>query len=158
VQTRRIAPTTTGKRQACWYNLIDSAVALNGAFFVNAAILIVAAATFYKNPYLPPDTEIQLKNADQMLHNVLGTQGATIAFAIALVASGQSSTLTGTLAGQVVMEGFVNFRIRPWVRRLVTRLLAIGPAMVVILWVGQESMMKLLILSQVVLSFQLPFA
>jgi manganese transport protein len=158
VQTRRISPTTTGKRQACWYNLIDSTVALNGAFFVNAAILIVAAATFYQNPSLPPDTEIQLKNADQMLHNVLGTQVAPIAFAIALIASGQSSTLTGTLAGQVVMEGFVNFRIRPWVRRLVTRLLAIGPAMVVILWVGEASMMKLLILSQVVLSFQLPFA
>jgi manganese transport protein len=158
VQTRQIAPTTTGRQQACRYNLIDSAVALNGAFFVNAAILIVAASTFYHNPAIPPDTDIELKNADQMLHNVLGTQIAPIAFAIALIASGQSSTLTGTLAGQVVMEGFVHFRIRPWVRRLVTRLLAIVPALVVIYWVGEGSMMKLLIFSQVVLSFQLPFA
>jgi manganese transport protein len=150
VQTRRIPPTPSGRQQACWYNFIDSAVALNGAFFVNAAILIVAASTFYPNP---PD---QLQDAHKMLH-VLGSF-APIAFAVALLASGQSSTLTGTLAGQVVMEGFVNFRIRPWVRRLVTRSLAIVPAVVVIWLTGESSMMDLLILSQVILSFQLPFA
>jgi manganese transport protein len=158
VQTRRIPPTTAGRRQACWYNLIDSAVALNGAFFVNAAILIVAAATFFDRLPAEQVQDIQLQDAHQMLHTVLGTQAAPIAFAIALIASGQSSTLTGTLAGQVVMEGFVNFRIRPWVRRLITRSVAIVPAAVVIGWVGGSSLMELLILSQVVLSFQLPFA
>jgi manganese transport protein len=158
VQTRRIARSVEGKRQACRYNLIDSVVALNGAFFVNAAILILAAATFYQHPQFGRLEEIDLQDAPRMLYTVLGSQVAPLAFAIALIASGQSSTITGTLAGQVVMEGFVRFRIRPWVRRLVTRLVAIGPALATILLVGEGSMTKLLIISQVILSFQLPFA
>jgi manganese transport protein len=156
VQTRRVAATFDGRRQACRYNLIDSFIALNGAFLVNAAILIMAAATFYQRPDLPED--ITLPHAQQLLYRVLGVTIAPIAFAIALIASGQSSTLTGTLAGQVVMEGFVHLRIRPWVRRLFTRLLAIVPALIAILLAGQGYLMDLLIQSQVVLSLQLPFA
>jgi manganese transport protein len=158
VQTRRIHGSATGRRQACRFNLLDSAIALNAAFLVNAAILILAAATFHQHPELWRGLDqIQLQDAQELLHRVLG-KVAPIAFAIALLASGQSSTITGTLAGQVVMEGFVHLRIRPWVRRLLTRLLAIGPALAAIALVGEKSMMDLLVLSQVVLSLQLPFA
>jgi manganese transport protein len=163
VQTRSFAPTIEGKRLACRYNLFDSLLALNGAFFVNAAILILSVAAFY-----PQDTELTLQDAHQLLHNVWGTSLASGLFAVALLASGQSSTLTGTLAGQVVMEGFVRLRVRPWVRRMLTRSLAIAPALAAIALAGNEStwasasvderLLELLVLSQVVLSFQLPFA
>jgi manganese transport protein len=159
VQTRRIAPTREGFRQACGYNLIDSVVALNLAFLVNAAILITAAAAFYRHPEMwSAKGEIQLQDAHELLHRVLGTRLAPIAFAVGLLAAGQSSTMTGTLAGQVVMEGFVNLRMRPWTRRLVTRLLAIVPAVITVVVFGANQMTNLLVLSQVVLSLQLPFA
>jgi manganese transport protein len=169
VQSRKIHPSRQGLRQACKYNFIDSMLALNGAFLVNAAILIVAAAAFHENeqvrtmlqqlhPGEPLNKiEIQLYDAHLLLDRVLGSY-ARMAFAIALLCSGQSSTLTGTLAGQVVMEGFVRIRIRPWIRRLLTRLLAIVPAFLTILLAGESKMMFLLILSQVVLSLQLSFA
>jgi manganese transport protein len=159
VQTRRIAPSPEGFRQACRYNLIDSVVALNLAFLVNAAILITAAATFYRHPELwAAHGSIQLQDAHELLHQVLGTRLAPVAFAVGLLAAGQSSTMTGTLAGQVVMEGFVNLRMRPWTRRLVTRLMAIVPAVVTVVIFGADQMTNLLVLSQVILSLQLPFA
>lgn len=162
VQTRDFPQSTAGKRQACKYNLMDSLIALNGAFFVNAAILVMSVSVFY----------MQQKEVDslQEAHQLLGTVWyglASFLFAVALLASGQSSTMTGTLAGQVVMEGFVRLRLRPWVRRLITRSLAIVPAMLVIAFAesqaGQGSaadswLLELIVLSQVVLSFQLPFA
>jgi manganese transport protein len=154
VQTRRIARNVTEKRAACRYNLIDSVVALNGALLVNAAILILAATVFWKRGI--EVTEIQ--QAHLMLAPLLGTAAASAAFAIALLAAGQSSTLTGTMAGQIVMEGFLNFRMRPWLRRLITRLVAIVPAAVTIYLSGEQGIYQLLILSQVVLSMQLPFA
>jgi len=154
VQTRAVGYNPNSIRQACKYNLIDSAIALNAAFFVNAAILILAAAVFYKNGI--EVTEIQ--QAHELLAPLLGVKVASTAFAIALLASGQSSTLTGTLAGQVVMEGFLNLRIRPWLRRLITRSLAIIPAALTIVVLGEQGTYQLLILSQVVLSMQLPFA
>ena len=154
VQTRKVSRIADDKAKACRYNLLDSAVALNAAFFVNAAILIVAAATFQRNGVVV--TEIQ--QAHHLLDSLLGSNIAPIAFGVALLAAGQSSTLTGTMAGQVMMEGFVNIRLRPWMRRLITRLLAIGPAMVVIIIAGDQGTYKLLILSQVILSLQLPFA
>jgi manganese transport protein len=193
VQTRAFPQTIAGKRVACKYNLVDSVVALNGAFFINAAILILAAATFtYEVKTLP--------EAHNLLRGVWGGALASGLFAVALLASGQSSTLTGTLAGQVVMEGFVRLRLRPWVRRLLTRSLAILPALLVIALAGHETaadrqemtaaaiaplaaqspvdaaalttagstlwsvdpvdrrLLQLLVLSQAVLSFQLPFA
>lgn len=154
VQTRDVPRTLEGVKQACKFNLIDSAVALNAAFFVNAAILVVSAATFWSRGEVV--TEIQ--QAHQLLDSLLGTKVAPIAFAVALVCAGQSSTLTGTLAGQITMEGFLEFRMRPWLRRLITRSLAIIPAVVVIALMGDKGTYKLLILSQVVLSLQLPFA
>lgn len=154
VQTRDVGQTTQGKRTACKYNLIDTAFALNAAFLVNAAILLVSAAVFFRNGVIV--TEIQ--QAYQLLTPLLGTALASALFAIALLASGQSSTLTGTLAGQIVMEGFLRLKIRPIVRRLITRLIAIVPAMVVIASQGEGGTYGLLILSQVVLSLQLPFA
>ena len=154
VQTRDIEGTEEGKRLACKYNLIDSAVALNAAFFVNAAILVVAAAVFYKNGIVV--TEIQ--QAHQLLTPLLGTTIASTVFAIALISAGQSSTLTGTLAGQIVMEGFLQFKIRPVLRRLITRFIAIIPAILVIAIRGDKGSYGLLILSQVILSLQLPFA
>jgi manganese transport protein len=153
-QTRAVEQSQEGKRQAARWNLIDTAVALNGAFCVNTAILIVSAAVFYRHGILV--TEIQ--QAHELLTPLLGTTLASALFAIALLAAGQSSTLTGTLAGQVVMEGFLQWRIRPWVRRLVTRLIAIVPALIVIASQGDEGSYGLLILSQVILSLQLPFA
>jgi manganese transport protein len=154
VQTRDIGRSAAEKRAACRYNLVDSTVALNGALLVNAAILILAAAVFFKRGIVV--TEIQ--QAHQLLVPLLGTSIAGVMFAIALICSGQSSTLTGTLAGQIVMEGFLNFRMRPWLRRLITRMLAIVPAAVTIYVAGDGSVYRLLILSQVILSMQLPFA
>jgi manganese transport protein len=154
VQTRRIAATTEEKRGACRYNLIDSVVALNGALLVNAAILILAATVFWKRHIVV--TEIE--QAHLMLAPLLGSAAASAAFAVALLAAGQSSTLTGTMAGQIVMEGFLNFRVRPWLRRLITRLIAIIPAAITIYVAGEQGTYQLLILSQVILSMQLPFA
>lgn len=161
VQTRSFTQTAAGKRLACRFNFYDALLALNGAFFVNAAILILSVSTFFAH-----GQEVEsLGDAHRLLGVVWGTAFASVLFAVALLASGQSSTLTGTLAGQVVMEGFVQLRLRPWVRRLVTRLLAITPALIVIALTGQDtgegadkSLLGLLVFSQVVLSFQLPFA
>lgn len=154
VQTRRIGKSDDARRAACRYNLIDSAIALNVAMFVNCAILVLAAAVFFAHGKVV--TEIQ--QAQVLLTPLMGTTIAGLLFSIALLCSGQSSTLTGTMAGQIIMEGFLNFRIRPWLRRLVTRLLAIVPAAAVIYFAGQHGVYKLLILSQAVLSMQLPFA
>src|SRR4051794_36154206 len=154
VQTRRIGASEEDKRVACRFNLIDSVVALNGALFVNAAILIIAASVFFTRGIAV--TEIQ--QAHLLLAPLLGTAAGSVVFAIALLCSGQSSTLTGTMAGQIVMEGFLNFRMRAWLRRLLTRLVAIAPAALTIITVGEKGTYKLLILSQVVLSMQLPFA
>jgi len=154
VQTRRVSRIVDSKAQACRYNLFDSVIALNGAFFINTAILILAAAVFYRHGIVV--TEIQ--QAHQMLDQLLGSRAAPIAFGLALLAAGQSSTLTGTLAGQIVMEGFVQIRLQPYMRRLITRAIALLPAVVVIYIAGDAGTYKLLILSQVILSLQLPFA
>jgi manganese transport protein len=154
VQTRRVSQIVDSKAQACKYNLFDSTIALNAAFFVNSAILILAATVFYRNGIVV--TEIQ--QAFKLLEQLIGTRTASIAFGLALLAAGQSSTLTGTLAGQIVMEGFVKVRIRPVFRRLITRSMALIPAVVVILIAGEHGTYRLLILSQVILSLQLPFA
>ncbi len=155
VQTRKFDQSVAGIKQALKYNLIDSTIALNLAFFVNAAILILAAATFYKNGMFEV---AEIQDAHQFLAPILGTKWAPILFAVALIAAGQSSTITGTLAGQIVMEGYLNLRIQPWVRRIVTRLIAIVPAVIVITIFGESVTGKLLILSQVILSLQLGFA
>ena len=155
VQTRAIAPTPQGIRTAMRFNLLDSAVALNLAFLVNAAILIMAAGTFYRHG-LNDVAEIQ--DAYRTLAPLLGTGLASFLFALALLCSGQNSTLTGTLAGQIVMEGFLNFRIAPWLRRLLTRLLAIIPAIITVALYGEHGTARLLIFSQVILSLQLSFA
>ncbi len=154
VQTRKIKPGADNIRKALKINFLDSAVALNLAFLVNAAILILAATAFFKTG----KTDVaSIKEAYRLLP-MLGTQLAPKLFAIALIASGQSSTLTGTLAGQIVMEGYLQLRINPWVRRLMTRLLAIAPAVAVILLLGESQVDNLLVLSQVILSVQLGFA
>ncbi len=155
VQSRKFSKTKTKIKEALKFNLIDSVFALNLAFFVNAAILILAAATFYKVGMYQVS---EIQDAHRLLAPLLGTKIAPILFAVALIAAGQSSTLTGTLAGQIVMEGFINFRIQPWARRMITRLLAIIPAVLVLLYFGESYTGKLLILSQVVLSLQLGFA
>src|SRR5581483_6296707 len=135
------------------YNLVDSVVALNAELLVNAAILVMSAAVFFSR-----DIAVrEIQQAHKLLEPLLGTTLASGAFAIALIASGQSSTITGTMAGQIVMEGFLSIRMRPWVRRLVTRALAITPAALVIGFAGEGATLKLL-LSQVILSLQLPFA
>ncbi len=155
VQTRKIKRDDSGIRKALRLNFWDSTIALNIAFLVNAAILILSATVFYKTG----KTNIaEIKDAHALLHNLLGTKIAPILFAIALIAAGQSSTITGTLAGQVVMEGYLHLRINPWMRRLLTRLLAIVPAVLVILINGENNIDSLLILSQVILSIQLSFA
>ena len=154
VQTRRIGKTSLEKAVACRYNFIDSFLALNGALIVNAAILVMAAAVFFRSGTIV--TEIQ--QAHQLLAPLLGTALASGLFAIALLASGQSSTLTGTYAGQIVMEGFLNLRVRPWLRRLITRSVAIIPAVITVSTSGDQGTYRLLILSQVILSMQLPFA
>jgi manganese transport protein len=155
VQTRKFDRTTAGIKQALKYNFIDSTIALNLAFFVNAAILILAAATFYK---VGMYEVAEIQDAHKFLAPLLGTKWAPILFAVALIAAGQSSTITGTLAGQIIMEGYLNLRIQPWVRRIITRLIAIIPAVVVISIFGEGVTGKLLILSQVILSLQLGFA
>ncbi len=155
VQTRRYELTTEGKREAIKFATIDSNVALLFALFINAAILIVAAATFYR----AGRTDIaEIQDAYKLLSPMLGVGGASTLFALALLASGQNSTLTGTLAGQIVMEGFLNIRMRPWLRRLVTRVVAIVPAIVVTVVSGEKGTAQLLLLSQVILSVQLSFA
>jgi len=155
VQTRAFATDTTGKREAIRYATFDSTLALAFALFINAAILILGAAAFHTRGM----HEIaEIADAYKLLTPVLGASLASTLFACALLASGQNSTLTGTLAGQIVMEGFLNLRLRPWLRRLVTRSIAIIPAVVVIGFYGEGKVTSLLILSQVILSFQLPFA
>ena len=154
VQTRLIGRTEVEKRTACRFNLIDSVVAMNGAMLVNIAILAMAAAVFFTEHRMV--TEI--KQAYELLTPLMGTAAASVLFAVALLCSGQSSTLTGTMAGQVVMEGFLNFRMRLWLRRLITRMLAVIPAAIVIYTAGEQATYKLMILSQVILSLQLPFA
>jgi manganese transport protein len=155
VQTRRIDTSENGIWAAIKYNFIDSAIALNAAFFVNAAILVLAASTFF-TAGLHEVADIQ--EAYKFLSPLLGTQWASILFGIALVAAGQSSTITGTLAGQIVMEGYLNLRITPWLRRLITRLIAIIPAYIVILLYGESKTGEMLVFSQVILSLQLGFA
>ena len=155
VQTRKIKRDDKGIRRALKLNFIDSTIALNLAFFVNAAILVLAATVFYKTGR----TDVaEIKTAHELLEPLLGSALAPTLFAIALIASGQSSTITGTLAGQIVMEGYLKLRISPWVRRLMTRLIAIIPAVIVILINGENNIDSLLILSQVILSLQLGFA
>ena len=154
VQTRAIGASFEEKRTACRYNFIDCAVALNGALLVNGAILVLAASVFFKNGVIV--TEIQ--QAQVLLAPMLGTAFAGILFAVALLCSGQSSTLTGTMAGQIVMEGFLSLRMRPWLRRLLTRTLAVIPAAFTVYYAGDRGSYQLLILSKVILSLQLPFA
>ncbi len=155
VQTRKVGDTPKEMRRAIRFNNIDSVVALNAAFFVNAAILILAATTFHNNGQTGVAS---LHEAHRLLSPMLGSKWAAHLFAIALIAAGQSSTITGTLAGQIVMEGYLRLRINPWARRLLTRLLAIGPAVAVILISGESKIDDLLIFSQVLLSMQLAFA
>ena len=155
VQTRRYEETPAGRRMAVRYAFLDSTIALTCALFINAAILVVAAATFHTSGH----TEVaEIQDAYQLLTPLLGVAGASAVFALALLASGQNSTLTGTLAGQIVMEGFLNIRIRPWLRRLITRLIAIVPAALTAIFFGASGTAQLLILSQVILSLQLSFA
>jgi manganese transport protein len=155
VQTRKYVDTPESKAEAIRFASIDSAVALMSALFINAAILVMAAAVFHGTPH---EDVADIGDAYQLLSPLLGTGLASALFAIALLCSGQNATLTGTLAGQIVMEGFINLRIRPWLRRLITRLVAIVPAIVVIGLYGERGTGPLIILSQVVLSLQLPFA
>jgi manganese transport protein len=153
VQTRRIADTVEARETACRYNLFDSVIALCAAMLVNMAILIMAAATFFTRGQMVEE----IQQAYQLLTPILGAASAGV-FAFALLCSGQSSTLTGTMAGQIIMEGFLNLRIRPWIRRIVTRMLAIVPAVLTIHFAGSVGVSQLIVLSQVVLSMQLPFA
>jgi len=155
VQTRKYGDSFEAKREAIRFASIDSAVALMFALFINAAILIMAAATFHGSGHQDVG---EIGDAYKLLSPLLGTTLASVLFAVALLCSGQNATLTGTLAGQIVMEGFINLRIRPWLRRLVTRLIAIVPAVIVIAMYGDSGTTPLIILSQVVLSLQLPFA
>ncbi len=155
VQTRAFERDVPGKRMAIKFGTIDSTVALLFAFFINAAILILSAAAFHGTGH---QDVADIGDAYRLLTPVLGASLASVLFAVALLASGQNSTLTGTLAGQIVMEGFLNIRLRPWVRRLITRLIAIVPAAIIAAIYGETGVGKLLILSQVILSLQLSFA
>jgi manganese transport protein len=155
VQSRVVAKSAAGKRQATRLNLVDSAVALNVAFLVNAAILVLSASVFHASGH---QEVARIEDAHRLLAPLLGTGLASILFAVALLASGQSSTITGTIAGQVIMEGFVRLRLQPWLRRLVSRLLAIVPAVLVLGLRGENEVDSLLVFSQVVLSLQLSFA
>jgi manganese transport protein len=155
VQTRKIDRNAAGIRKSIFYNFIDSAVALNAAFFVNAAILILAATAFYTTGH---KEVAKIEDAHALLAPLLGSKMAPILFAIALIAAGQSSTVTGTLAGQIVMEGYLKLRLNPWIRRLITRLVAIIPAVLVIGILGEGRVDALLIFSQVILSLQLGYA
>lgn len=155
VQTRKYAENAEGKREAVRFAFLDSTIALTFALFINAAILIVAAATFHRTG----NTQVaEIQDAYKLLTPLLGVGGASAVFALALLASGQNSTLTGTLAGQIVMEGFLNLRIRPWLRRLITRAIAIVPAAIVAIVYGESGTARLLVFSQVILSLQLSFA
>jgi len=155
VQTRKIERTSAGIKKSLFYNFIDSAVALNAAFFVNAAILMLAATAFYQTGN---QSVAKIEDAHALLAPLLGSKLAPILFAVALIAAGQSSTVTGTLSGQIVMEGYLNLRLNPWIRRLLTRLVAIVPAVLVIGLMGEGRVDELLIFSQVILSLQLGFA
>jgi manganese transport protein len=155
VQTRKFEQTSEGKREAVKFATMDSTFALMFALFINAAILILSAAVFHWSGHREVAA---IQDAYKLLSPLLGVGVASILFAVALLASGQNSTLTGTLAGQIVMEGFLNFRITPWLRRLITRLIAIGPAVLVISIFGEGKTTELLVASQVVLSMQLGFA
>jgi manganese transport protein len=154
-QTRKFEPTPDGKREAVFFGTIDVTVALLFALLVNAAIMVVAAATFYRTGH---HEVAEIQDAYRLLSPLLGVGAASTLFAVALLASGQNSTLTGTLAGQIVMEGFLDIRLRPVIRRLITRLIAILPAVVVTASMGESGTAQLLILSQVILSLQLSFA
>jgi manganese transport protein len=155
VQTRKYEQNAEGKGEAIKFATLDSTLALTFALFINAAILIMSAATFH----MRGQHEVaEIQDAYKLLSGTLGVPIASILFALALLASGQNSTLTGTLAGQIVMEGFLNLRLRPWLRRLITRLIAIVPAIIATAWYGESGTAKLLIVSQVVLSLQLSFA
>ncbi len=153
VQSRKIGTDRASRAQACRFNLVDSALALNAAFFVNAAILVLSASVFHRNA----EAVASIQDAYRLLPRFLGS-AAPILFGIALLCAGQSSTLTGTLAGQIVMEGYLDLRVAPWLRRLVTRLLALSPAVAVLAISGEGATQHLLVLSQVVLSLQLSFA
>jgi manganese transport protein len=155
VQTRRYGDDEPSRREAINFATIDSTVALSSALLINSAILIIAAATFHGTPY---EDVADISDAHELLSPLLGSALAATAFAIALLMSGQNSTLTGTLAGQIVMEGFLNIRLRPWLRRLITRLVAVIPALITVLLYGERGTGALLVLSQVILSLQLPFA
>ena len=155
VQTRKYEETSAGKREAIRFAILDSTFALMMALFINGAILVVAAAVFFRTGH---HEVAEIQDAYKLLTPLLGVGGASTVFALALLASGQNSTLTGTLAGQITMEGFLDIRLRPWLRRLITRALAIAPAIVVVALYGQSGTAKLIILSQVVLSMQLSFA
>lgn len=154
VQTREYQQTASGKREAFKFAFLDSTIALSFALFINAAILIVSAATFHR---AGRNDVAEIQDAYLLLSPLLGA-GASTAFALALLASGLNSTITGTLAGQIVMEGFLNIRLRPWLRRLITRMIAIVPAVTVSILYGESGTAKLLVLSQVILSLQLSFA
>ncbi|HLH03673.1 MAG TPA: Nramp family divalent metal transporter [Bryobacteraceae bacterium] len=154
VQTRRIGETRQDKRRACRFNLLDSTLALNGALFVNAAILVMSAAVFFRHHIIVTE----MKQAHALLSPLLGTTAASVLFGAALLCSGQSSTLTGTMAGQIVMEGFLRFRMQPWLRRAVTRVLAVTPAALTVYLAGEAASYKLIIYSQILLNLQLPFA
>jgi manganese transport protein len=154
VKTRRIDSSVVAKREAIRFNFIDTTLALNVAFVFNAAILILAAATFFSHGIVVSE----LRQAHDLLTPLLSSSAASLAFAIGLLAAGQSSTITGTLAGQFVMDGFLQIRLSPVLRRLITRSLAIIPAVLVLAYSGNEGVMPLLVFSQVVLSLQLPFA
>jgi manganese transport protein len=155
VQTRKYGDAVEDRREAIHFASIDSAVALMFALFINAAILVMSAAVFHGSGH---EDVADIGDAYKLLSPLMGTTMASVLFAVALLCSGQNATLTGTLAGQIVMEGFINLRLRPWLRRLVTRLIAIIPAIIVVMLYGERGTGPLLILSQVILSLQLPFA
>jgi manganese transport protein len=155
VQTRKYGDSTDAKREAIRFATIDSTVALMSALFINGAILVMAAAVFHGTAH---ESVADIGDAYLLLDPLLGATVASTLFAVALLFSGQNATLTGTLAGQIVMEGFLNIRLRPWLRRLITRLIAIVPAVIVIAISGEEGSGPLLVFSQVILSLQLPFA
>jgi manganese transport protein len=155
IQTRKYGDAVSDRREAVRFATIDSTVALMSALFLNGAILVVAAATFHGTGH---EQVADIGDAYLLLAPLLGTQLASTLFAVALLFSGQNATLTGTLAGQIVMEGFLNIRLRPWLRRLITRLIAIVPALITVSLYGERSTTSLLILSQVILSLQLSFA
>ena len=155
VQTRAVGESVAEKREAVTFATIDSTAALLLAFFINAAILVLAAATFHRNGM---HDVADINDAHRLLAPVLGAGAASVVFAVALLASGQNATLTGTLAGQIVMEGFLDLKLKPWLRRLITRLVAVVPAMVVAIIYGEKGTADLLVLSQVILSLQLSFA